>query len=961
MRFFSPLLPILFLGSSLLAQEGGSVRAAGLKVRGSPEPGRPYLDARAFPNLTFKEALDLVPLPGMNRWLAVERGGSIWSFPMTEDTAEKELFADIKALHPDTGNVYAVQFHPRFAENHHVFITYTKEGTVEDGSTLSRFTVLTDGGPARIDPASELKILHWRCGGHNGAAIQFGSDGMLYLSTGDSEVPSPPDPLNTGQDLDDLLSCILRIDVDHPDPGRAYSVPKDNPFVSTTGARPEIWAYGFRNPWKMAFDRKTGRLWVGDVGWELWEMVHLVNRGGNYGWAAMEAGQPIKPETRGPTPISPPVVAHSHSEAASITGGFVYRGRQFPELTDAYIYGDYETGKIWALRHDGTRITRHEEICDTPYKIVTFGEAEDGELIFSHYAGESTLHRLVRNPMAGKPSDFPRRLSDTGLFANTAEQEPAEGVLRYDIQAPMWSDGAMAERFIALPADAPAAVTAKNGKTTWPKDAVLARTLRVKMEYASFDLPKKVETQLLHFDGAAWQGYSYRWNDEGTDADLVDADGDVMKLLLKHPSAPGGAKRYEHRFHSRGECMRCHTMWTGFINGFQPQQLKEPERFVEAGIISSDYLKTSDARLMDPHEPFGSLEPRARSWLHANCAHCHRQHGGGSVALMLNAELPLSETKTINQPPQRGTFGVEDARIIAAGSPAHSVLLHRLAVSGSGHMPILGAREVDVEGLKLLSEWIGTLSQGDTTPAFPQSLASSADAAVKQWMAFVVGDQLDLDEAFHVLLSDSPANAMRLLNYIDAGEAADSVVKATLARTATSPSGHIRALYERFLPPDKRQELLGAAVDAKSLLAHPADARRGAALFQEGGKAAACLACHFVNGIGRDFGPDLTKVGGRLDRAQILESLLHPSAILAEGFATAVVTMKDGGAQTGFIVKQTDASLTLKIPAGQSVELKKADIAAQQALPASLMPEGLLQAFTAQEAADLIAFLASLK
>lgn len=956
----SPLL-LAYLPVCLFAQEVKPVRAAGLKVEGSPELGKPYRDARAFPDLTFKEVLDLVPLPGMNRWLAVERGGRILSFAMREDAAEKQLFADIKALHPDTGNVYAVQFHPQFAENRQVFITYTKAGTVEDGSTLSRFTVLMDDGPARIDPASEVKILHWRCGGHNGAAIQFGSDGMLYLSTGDSEVPSPPDPLNTGQDLDDLLSCILRIDVDHPEPGRAYAVPKDNPFVANPGARPEIWAYGFRNPWKMAFDRKTGRLWVGDVGWELWEMVHLVTRGGNYGWAAMEAGQPIKPETRGPTPISPPVVAHPHSEAASITGGFVYRGKQFPELTDAYMYGDYETGKIWALWHDGNRIIRHEEICDTPYKIVTFGEAEDGELIFSHYAGESTLHRMVRNPMAGRVSDFPTKLSATGLFSDTASQVPTEGVLRYDIHAPMWSDGATAERFIALPKGAAVPETAKNGRTTWPKDAVLARTLSVEMEQGRPESLRKMETQMLHFDGATWQGYSYRWNEAGTDAELVDADGDTMKLLLKHPKAPGGLRRYEHRFHSRGECMRCHTMWTGFINGFQPQQLKNPERFVEAGIISPAYLDTSKARLMDPHDPSGSLEPRARSWLHANCAHCHRQHGGGSVALMLNAELPLNETKTVNELPQRGTFGVQDARIIAAGSPGHSVLLHRLAVSGAGHMPILGAREVDVEGLKLLSEWIAGLSQPEGGPIFPPSLASSADAAVKQWMAFVVGGQLDLDEAFHVLLSDSPANALRLLNYIDSGDVAGSVVKETLARTATSPSGQVRAIYERFLPPEQRQELLSAVVDARSLLAHPADAGRGAALFQEGGKAAACLACHFVNGIGRNFGPDLTKVGTRLNHEQILNSLLHPSATLAEGFATTVVTMKDGSAQTGFVVERNDATLTLKIATGQGVELNKSDLVSEQPLPASLMPEGLLQAFTAQEAADLIAFLASLK
>lgn len=941
--------------------QSSPVRAPGLRVTGEPGMGKPFLHARAFPNLVFKDALDLVPIPGLQRWVVVERRGMIWSIPMEEHTAERALFADLKTLDPQTGNAYAVQFHPQFAENRFVFISYTKAGTVEDGSTLSRFTVVTDDGPPRIDPTSEVKLLHWRSGGHNGAAIQFGPDGMLYLSTGDSEVPSPPDPLNTGQDLDDLLSCILRIDVDKTESGRAYGIPKDNPFVNTPGARPEIWAFGFRNPWKMAFDRKTGRLWVGDVGWELWELIHLVTRGGNYGWAALEGSQPIKPETRSDIPITPPVIAHPHSEAASITGGFVYRGTQFPELVDAYIYGDYETGRIWALWHDGTRITRHEEICQTPYKIATFGEAKDGELIFSHYAGESTLHRLVRNPDAGRPSKFPAKLSETGLFADVASQTPAEGVLRYDIHAPMWSDGATAERFIALPEGAPAAVTGKNKKTTWPKDSVLARTNHIEVEHGKAETRRNLETQLLHFNGISWQGYSYRWNDAGTDADLVPDAGDSMKLLLKHPQAPKGERLYEHRFHSRSECMRCHTMWTGFINGFQPQQLEEPERFVEAGIITPDYLSASSTRLVDPHDESLPLNDRARSWLHANCAHCHRQHGGGSVAVMLNAELPLEQMLAVNHPPQRGTYGIEDARIIAAGSPGHSVLLHRIAASGAGHMPIVGARETDVDGMLLLSRWIESLPQPQGVPEFPRSTASASDAAVKQWMALAVGAQPDLDEAFHVLLSDSSANALRLLNYIDSGEATPSVIRETLARAQGSPNGHVRALYERFVPHHEREVLLGASPNEAQLLAHPADARRGGLLFQPGGKASTCLACHIMQGMGRDFGPDLSRIGARMDRAALLTSILKPTATIAEGYTATSLTLMDGSAQTGFIKERTTESITLKTVTGQSIALKTKDITSETPLPVSLMPEGLLQSFTAQEAADMLVFLKTLK
>ena len=197
---------------------------------------------------------------------------------------------------------------------------------------MSRFTV-TKTDPPRIDPASEEIVITFLGGGHNGGDLHFGPDGMLYISTGDAASPNPPDPLNTGQDSSDLLSSILRIDVDRKDAGKNYAVPKDNPFVGMKDVRPEIWAYGFRNPWRMSFDRQTGDLWVGDVGWELWEMVHRVEKGGNYGWSIMEGPQPIKPTQKiGPTPIRPPMIELPHTIAASVTGGYVYRGKKFPEL-----------------------------------------------------------------------------------------------------------------------------------------------------------------------------------------------------------------------------------------------------------------------------------------------------------------------------------------------------------------------------------------------------------------------------------------------------------------------------------------------------------------------------------------------------------------------------------------------------------------------------------------------------
>src|SRR5581483_5797750 len=237
------------------------------------------------------------------------------------------------------------------------------------------------GNPPRADLASEKVIIEWPSGGHNAGCLKFGPDGYLYIGTGDGS--GIADERDTGQDISDVLSSILRIDVDHPDPGKTYGIPKDNPFVNTPGARPEIWAYGLRQPWKFSFDRQSGDLWCGEVGQDLWEMVYRIKKGGNYGWSVMEGNHPFRPERKkGPTPFLPPVIEHPHSEFRSLTGGYLYRGQRVPELTGAYIYGDFDTGRIWGLRYDGKKVTWHKELTKTQLRLVSFGEDEAGEVYF---------------------------------------------------------------------------------------------------------------------------------------------------------------------------------------------------------------------------------------------------------------------------------------------------------------------------------------------------------------------------------------------------------------------------------------------------------------------------------------------------------------------------------------------------------------------------------------------------
>ena len=616
----------------------------------------------------------------------------------------------------------------------------TSGNRLDDGSRVSSFRV-TDTDPPRCDPKSEKILITWLAGGHNGGDLHFGNDGYLYISTGDGASPNPPDALNTGQDISDLLSSVLRIDVDHPDKDKPYSIPADNPFIKTPKARPEVWAYGFRNPWRMSFDRPTGDLWVGDVGWELWEMIYRVKRGGNYGWSVMEGPQPVRPESkRGPTPISPPNLSFPHTEAASITGGYVYRGSKLKELQGVYICGDWVTRKLWGTRFDGDKIVSHKELAQGTQRVVAFGVDQNQELYFLNHDDNGTIHELVPNEAAKdfRPT-FPRRLSATGLFASIKDHVPAPGVLPFSINAEMWTDHAIAERLVALPGTSTAKMYDSfvpirdggffSGQVFMPKDGVLTKTLSLEMEAGNPKSRRRLETQMLHFDGNAWHAYSYAWNDDQTDATLVPPDGTERTFTVKDPKSPGGQRRQTWQFQSRAQCIICHNPWAGYALAFNPLQLsagtnsagamaEQALTLTKLGIVSLAHGEGKSVReldawpkphLTDPYDASADLNERARSYFQTNCAHCHQFGAGGTALIDLRFTLPLAETKTLNVKPAQGAFDIKPASIIAPGNPYGSTLYYRMAKLGPGHMPHIGSEQVDARGLKLIHDWIKQL------------------------------------------------------------------------------------------------------------------------------------------------------------------------------------------------------------------------------------------------------------
>jgi glucose/arabinose dehydrogenase len=324
---------------------------------------------------------------GSNRVFVATQHGVIHSFPNDQKAKTTTVFLDIQDRVTYTDNTneegfLGLAFHPKFKENGECFVFYTTK-KAKLTNILSRFRLRKDD-PTRADPASEEEIMRftkpfWN---HDGGTLCFGHDGYLYLTHGDGGMAN--DPFENGQNLKSLLGKIHRIDVDHKDDRKNYAIPKDNPFTGRDdGTRPEIWAYGLRNVWRMAFDRGTGQLWAADVGQNLYEEINLIKKGGNYGWNRREGLHPFGAKGTGPKPeFIEPIWEYHHDIGKSITGGHVYRGPRLPELTGHYIYGDYVSGKNWALKHDEAkgRVVANRPIKDRTLPIFSFGEDEKGEV-----------------------------------------------------------------------------------------------------------------------------------------------------------------------------------------------------------------------------------------------------------------------------------------------------------------------------------------------------------------------------------------------------------------------------------------------------------------------------------------------------------------------------------------------------------------------------------------------------
>ena len=656
---------------------------------------------RAFGSLSFSRPTKITHAgDGSDRLFVVEQDGVIRVFDNDDAVAASTVFLDIRGRVSRAGNeegLLGLAFDPDFANNGFFYVNYSAAGPRR--TIVSRFTATGDSA----DAGTELPLISYTqpFSNHNGGDLAFGpTDGKLYITSGDGG--SSGDPQNNAQNLDTLLGKILRLNTDG-------SAPNDNPFFTGAGgARDFVWAYGLRNPWRMSFDRETEEIWVGDVGQNAREEIDLIVRGGNYGWRFFEGVASFdNPSDLPASDFIGPVADYYRTLGASVTGGYVYRGSRNPSVVGAYFYADFISGRIWALVWEGSGVVFHAQMASVP-NPSSFGEDEAGELYVCSFNGN-----IYRFEEAGPvpPETVPVTLSQSGLFSNLATLTPTAGLIEYDVNAAFWSDGASKRRWIALPGATRMTFSA-DGAWQFPTGTVLVK--HVELETAP-GVNTRVETRVLVNRTSGWEGYSYRWNDAGTEATLL-AGADTRALTITEQG--GGTRVQTWPFPSREDCMRCHTAASGVVLGVRTHQLN---RDFEYPGRSDNQLRAWDhiglfTTTLPAHETLGVLtdpldagEPlndRARAYLDVNCAMCHLDGGPTPVNMDLRNGVAQDAMNIFDVVPTDGSLGLPNERRAVAGARESSTLWERMRLRNHLAMPPLGSTEVDTDGVALVGDWI---------------------------------------------------------------------------------------------------------------------------------------------------------------------------------------------------------------------------------------------------------------
>ncbi len=701
-----------------------------------------YTTVNAFPGLTFGQPVSITTPPGeTNRLFVCDKVGRIL---VITNLANPNVtpFLNISSRVNSSGEsgLLGLAFHPGYATNRYFFVFYSLNTNTTQGTGLhqrvSRFQTSDTNASAAL-AATELPLItqYDTADNHNGGCLQFGAEGFLYISVGDGGAQY--DGSANSQRIDkNFFSAIMRIDVDkqpgnlvpnpHPANTTNYFIPADNPYIGLTSfngiavnsnnIRTEFYAIGFRNPWRFSFDAPTGFLYCGDVGQDAYEEVDVVVKGGNYGWAYREG---LHPGFKAGSPVNQvllnPIQEYPHGSGLtsgnSVTGGIVYRGRRLSQLTGSYVFADYVSGNVWALRYDGTNTVPFRRLT-VRTSIAAFGtDPANGDVLLASLPG--TIYRLAYSSVVSGVA-LPATLADTGAFTNLSSLVPHPAIVPYDLNVPFWSDGARKTRWFSVPNTNLTIAFDPNNNWTFPTGTVWIKHFDLEMTNGIPESAVRLETRLLVKNSNGVYGATYRWGSSRTNATIVPEEGLDEPFLI---SDRGTTRTQFWHYPGRDECLTCHTPVGGGALGFNTAQLNRLMDYggaftnqlgalSEAGYFSAPLPSVFTLRaLASATNEAVSLEYRVRSYLAANCVQCHQPGGPTVAAFDTRIITPLSETGLINARPNNN-LGDPTNRIVVPGDPGHSLLLQRLATPGTRRMPPLATTELDVQSINLVSNWI---------------------------------------------------------------------------------------------------------------------------------------------------------------------------------------------------------------------------------------------------------------
>jgi uncharacterized repeat protein (TIGR03806 family) len=734
----------------------------------------------AFPNLTFIDPLDLAELPD-DRLMVIGKPGFVWVFDNDPGVSTKTLVLDISAhtiLSGDSG-LLGLCLHPDFAANGYFYLwyRYTPVALSENSQgymRLQRFRLQYDGnGNPFVDNADPEYVLiqqydthHW----HNGGGMFFGPDGFLYIAVGDQGGAN--DQFNNTQRIDQwLFSGVFRIDVDmqggsvsHPigrqplNPStppsgwpnsytQNYYIPNDNPWAGSGGAYlEEFFSLGTRSPHRMTYDPVDDEIWIGDIGQSTREEISVIDRGlvlsgsngANLQWPYREgniAGQKAKP-----SPLigydNPPVFDYPRSFGNCVIGGYMIRNStKYPELEGKYLFSDHAVQNVWTLEKDpGGGAPSVEFLLNVPFEgqgskagISSFGMTSDGTVyildLFGSGLDGGKIHKLVRTAVGSVPEP-PELLSEVLAFSDLDNLVANPGLIPYDVNAKLWSDRALKQRWIAIPNDgthnSPKERIVFDREDNWqfPPGTVAVKHFELPVDERDPALTTRLETRFLIFDkeGGAY-GVTYRWNENGTEAYLL-RDGETRDVAITRMDGTQFIQTWE--FPNRQQCMSCHNNVAGYGLGLKTRQMNL--KFTYPGGVTDNQLATwnhlgifnqdigdagqypQNASLSDVN---ASEEFRIRSYMDGNCSFCHRSNGVAGVfdarGLTALHDQQLINAEVISSSSPAGGM------VIKPGLHGESVLWQRDNSLGADAMPPIAKNVLDEEYIQLLTNWIDDL------------------------------------------------------------------------------------------------------------------------------------------------------------------------------------------------------------------------------------------------------------